>query len=334
MNMTRRAGAEFFGTFWLTFGGCGSAVHGRRLSCVRDRLSRRCVCLRPDGADDGLRGRTHLGRPFQSCRHHRTVGRQTMQDHPTWFPMSSPRLSVPSFAAAVLYLIASGKAGWVPGGFAANGYGDLSPGKYNLTWCLLMEALMTFFFLVIIIGCTSKGAATWDFRRDPDRSRPDADPPGVDPCHQYLGQSRPQHGARILRRRRVCWPALAVLACADHRRCHRRPGHALAARGSRHRVGRTQPVIRAPGPSTRKALASRSTLTRRVSTSLGCGGNLFRTHRCDLRLCATRLHRTSPAGDAGSDARRCLPLRGSSANRPTVRGDVEMMPDRSMCFTS
>ena len=63
------------------------------------------------------------------------------------------------FAAAVLYLIASGKADWAPGGIAANGYGDLSPGKYNLTSCFLMEVLMTFFFLVIIIGCTSKGAA-------------------------------------------------------------------------------------------------------------------------------------------------------------------------------
>ena len=62
-------------------------------------------------------------------------------------------------AAAVLYWIASGKPGWVPGGFASNGYGDLSPGKYSLGSCFLMEVLMTFFFLLIIIGSTSKGAA-------------------------------------------------------------------------------------------------------------------------------------------------------------------------------
>ncbi len=48
---------------------------------------------------------------------------------------------------------------WVPGRFAANGYGDLSPGKFNLASCFLTEVLMTFFFLLIIIGCTSKGAA-------------------------------------------------------------------------------------------------------------------------------------------------------------------------------
>jgi aquaporin Z len=62
-------------------------------------------------------------------------------------------------AAAVLWFIASSHAGWVPGGFASNGYGELSPGKYGLGGCFLMEVVMTFFFLFIIIGTTSKGAA-------------------------------------------------------------------------------------------------------------------------------------------------------------------------------
>ena len=57
-------------------------------------------------------------------------------------------------------MIASGKPDWVAGGFAANGYGDLSPGKYGLEACFAMELLLTFFFLMIIIGTTSKGAAT------------------------------------------------------------------------------------------------------------------------------------------------------------------------------
>jgi aquaporin Z len=52
-------------------------------------------------------------------------------------------------AAAALYWIASGKPGWVPNGFASNGYGELSPGKYALGSCLVMEVLMTFFFLLI-----------------------------------------------------------------------------------------------------------------------------------------------------------------------------------------
>lgn len=62
-------------------------------------------------------------------------------------------------AAAALYLIASGKPGWIPNGFASNGYGDLSPGKFCVVACLAMEFLATFFFLFIIIGTTSKGAA-------------------------------------------------------------------------------------------------------------------------------------------------------------------------------
>jgi aquaporin Z len=63
-------------------------------------------------------------------------------------------------AAAVLWVIASGKPDWVAGGFAANGYGNLSPGKYGLAACFVTEILATFFFLFIIIGTTSKGAAT------------------------------------------------------------------------------------------------------------------------------------------------------------------------------
>src|SRR5262249_18861580 len=62
-------------------------------------------------------------------------------------------------AAAVLYAIASGKPDWVPAGFASNGYGDLSPGKYGLASCFLIEVIATFFFLYVIIGTTSKGAA-------------------------------------------------------------------------------------------------------------------------------------------------------------------------------
>jgi aquaporin Z len=62
-------------------------------------------------------------------------------------------------AAAILYAIASGKPSWMPEGFASNGYGDLSPGKYGLASCFLIEVIATFFFLYVIIGTTSKGAA-------------------------------------------------------------------------------------------------------------------------------------------------------------------------------
>src|SRR4029077_4766458 len=61
-------------------------------------------------------------------------------------------------ASAVLYLIASGNPDFVMGGFASNGYGALSPGKYGLTACLVMEVVATFFFLIIILGSTSSKA--------------------------------------------------------------------------------------------------------------------------------------------------------------------------------
>ncbi|MGE3307457.1 MAG: aquaporin, partial [Rhizobiaceae bacterium] len=62
-------------------------------------------------------------------------------------------------AAAVLYAIASGMADWVAGGFASNGYGELSPGKYSLTAALLIEVVMTAFFIFIILATTSARAA-------------------------------------------------------------------------------------------------------------------------------------------------------------------------------
>ena len=62
-------------------------------------------------------------------------------------------------AAGMLWIIASGKAGWVADGFASNGFGELSPGKYSLAACFATEVLLTFFFVFIIIGTTSKGAA-------------------------------------------------------------------------------------------------------------------------------------------------------------------------------
>jgi len=62
-------------------------------------------------------------------------------------------------AAAVLYLIASGKAGFEPGGFASNGFGANSPGGYGLASALIAEIVLTLFFLLVILGSTSKRAA-------------------------------------------------------------------------------------------------------------------------------------------------------------------------------
>jgi aquaporin Z len=163
MDMTRRAAAEFFGTFWLTFGGCGAAV----LAGIFASETGVNIGIGLLGVSFAF-GLTVLTMAYAvghiSGGHFNPAvtvglwagGRCSAGDV---VPYIIAQVIGAIVAAAVLYWIASGQPGWVPGRFAANGYGELSPGKYGLGACLAMEVLMTFFFLLIIIGCTSRGAA-------------------------------------------------------------------------------------------------------------------------------------------------------------------------------
>ncbi len=157
-DLGRRVISEFFGTFWLVFGGCGAAV----ISAAYPQLG---IGFLGVGFAFGLTVLTmaytvgHIsGGHFNPavtvglwsagrCANHHVV------------PYVLAQIAGATLGAAVLYTIASGKAGWQPEAFASNGYGPLSPGGYSLMACLLAEALTTFFFLMIIIGTTSKGAA-------------------------------------------------------------------------------------------------------------------------------------------------------------------------------
>ena len=157
MDMSRRLGAEFFGTFWLTFGGCGSAV----LAAAFPQLG---IAFAGVALAFGLTVLTmaytvgHIsGGHFNPAV---TIG--------LWAGGRFKAVDIVPYiiaqvvgaiaAAAVLYLIASGKPGFALGGFASNGYEALSPGKYGLVSCLLMEVVATFFFLIIILGSTSSKA--------------------------------------------------------------------------------------------------------------------------------------------------------------------------------
>ena len=155
----RRVTAEFFGTFWLTFGGCGAAV----LSAAFPELG---IGFLGVAFAFGLTVLTmayavgHIsGGHFNPAV---TLGlwsaRRCANHHV--LPYIVAQVVGAILAAGLLYAIASGKSGWVPGGFASNGYGDLSPGKHSLGACLIVEFLTTFFFIFIIVGTTSKGAAT------------------------------------------------------------------------------------------------------------------------------------------------------------------------------
>ena len=158
-DMSRRVIAEFFGTFLLVFGGCGAAV----LAAAYPNLG---IGFLGVAFAFGLTVLTmayavgHIsGGHFNPAV---TLGLwsagRCANKHV--IPYIVAQVVAAIVAAAVLWAIASGKPGWVPGGFASNGYGDLSPGKYSLGSCFLTEVVMTFFFLFIIIGTTSKGAAT------------------------------------------------------------------------------------------------------------------------------------------------------------------------------
>jgi len=158
-DMSRRVVAEFFGTFWLVFGGCGAAV----LAAGFPNLG---IGFLGVAFAFGLTVLTmayavgHIsGGHFNPAV---TIGLwsagRCASRHV--IPYIVAQVIAAIIAAAILWIIASSQPGWIPGRFAANGYGDLSPGKYGLGGCFLMEVVMTFFFLLVIIGTTSRGAAT------------------------------------------------------------------------------------------------------------------------------------------------------------------------------
>src|SRR5437868_12208698 len=158
MDMSRRITAEFFGTFWLIFGGCGAAVLAAGfpnlgIAFVGVSLAFGLTVLTMAYAVGHISG-GHFNPAVTVGLW--SAGRCATADV---VPYILAQVIGAIAAAAVLWLIASSQPGWVPGGFAANGYGALSPGKYGLAGCFLTEVVMTFFFLFIIIGTTSKGAA-------------------------------------------------------------------------------------------------------------------------------------------------------------------------------
>jgi aquaporin Z len=156
--MTKALGAEFIGTFWLVLGGCGSAVLAAAfpnlgIGFVGVALAFGLTVLTMAFAVGHISG-CHLN-PAVS------VGLWAGGRFPAGrlLPYIVAQVLGAIAAAAVLYLIASGKAGFsLAGGFASNGYGEHSPGGYSLFACLVDEVVMTFMFLMIILGSTDERA--------------------------------------------------------------------------------------------------------------------------------------------------------------------------------
>jgi aquaporin Z len=151
-------GAEFFGTFWLVLGGCGSAVLAAAfpnvgIGLLGVSLAFGLTVLTMAYAIGHISG-CHLN-PAVS------VGLWAGGRFPAkqLLPYIVAQVLGAVVAGGVLYLIASGKAGFdVSTGFASNGYGAHSPGGYSLLAALVAEVVMTMMFLVIILGATDKRA--------------------------------------------------------------------------------------------------------------------------------------------------------------------------------
>jgi aquaporin Z len=152
-------GAEFFGTFWLVLGGCGSAVlaaafPGFGIGFAGVALAFGLTVLTMAYAIGHISG-CHLN-PAVSIglwAGGRFEGSKLL-------PYIVAQVLGAAVAGGVLYLIASGKADFsTAGGFASNGFGEHSPGKYSLVAALVCEVVMTMMFLIIIMGATDKRAA-------------------------------------------------------------------------------------------------------------------------------------------------------------------------------
>jgi aquaporin Z len=167
MPLSKRALAEFFGTFWLVFGGCGSAVLA--------------AAFQPPGPP--VQGAPHLGIAFvgvafafgltvltmafaighiSGCHLNPAVSIGLVVGKR--FPASElgpyivAQVAGAIVASGVLYVIASGRPDFALGGFATNGFGDYSPGGYSLLACFLIEVVLTCFFLLVILGSTDERA--------------------------------------------------------------------------------------------------------------------------------------------------------------------------------
>ncbi len=158
MNLGKRTLAEFFGTFWLVFGGCGSAVlaasfPGLGIGFLGVAFAFGLTVLTMAYAIGHISG-CHLN-PAVSCG--MVAGGRFPASE--LLPYICAQVVGACAGAGTLYVIASGKPGFdLAAGFASNGYGVHSPGGYSLLACFAAEVVLTAFFLFIILGSTDKRA--------------------------------------------------------------------------------------------------------------------------------------------------------------------------------
>ena len=157
MTLGKKLGAEFFGTFWLVLGGCGSAVLAAGfpelgIGFMGVAFAFGLTVLTMAYAVGHISG-GHFN-PAVSFGLWSAGKFETKE----LLPYIVAQVVGGTLGALVLYMMASGQAGFEAGGFASNGFGELSPGKYNLSSVIITEVVMTFMFLFIILGATDEKA--------------------------------------------------------------------------------------------------------------------------------------------------------------------------------
>ena len=155
--MFRKLSAEFIGTFWLVFAGCGSAVLAAGFPDVGIGFVGVSLAFGLSVVTMAYAVGSISGGHFNPAVTLGLVlaGRADIRE---LVPYRIAQLLGGVVGAGILYVIASGVAGWLPGGFASNGYDALSPGGYNMLSALVIEVVLTAVFLVVILGATSSSA--------------------------------------------------------------------------------------------------------------------------------------------------------------------------------
>ena len=160
MPMINRLYAEFLGTAWLVFGGCGSAVLAAAFPTLGIGFAGVALAFGLTVVTMAYAVAPVSGAHFNPAI---TVGLAVGGRFP-WSEVGQyviAQVLGGIAGAAILYVIATGKAGAEIGGFATNGYGELSPGKYGLLAAAACEVVMTFAFVTVILGVTDKRAASF-----------------------------------------------------------------------------------------------------------------------------------------------------------------------------
>ena len=158
VSLVKRCIAEFFGTFWLVFGGCGAARYAAGfpslgIGFLGVAFAFGLTVLTMAYAIGHISG-CHLNPAV-------TLGLVAGKRFPAKeiLPYWIAQVAGALVASGVLYIIFTGRDTWALNGFASNGYGAHSPGGYSLLACLVAEMLLTFFFILVILGSTDERAA-------------------------------------------------------------------------------------------------------------------------------------------------------------------------------